>query len=424
MQKGKEYSMSNTNAAETSSAFSQYPANADAYFLKNNTIINGLPKSIRQDIELDSLVITITSAQQYIEYIESERSFWKEHDPKGILNNLTLFNSFDSAQRYFSQAIQHYNDNNEYAGTNSMKQSTSIFANGHLCSKTKLASILTNHLDKGNDFINGFVIGLSKSRNNTTLYPDTLEGFIYALEYSNAISSLYAVDKKTITDFQSNAKQATTNYAILNNKYTSSFHNQEKRLADIEKDFSNQVQSFANEAKSYFDDKEKRCRDLETLYEEKLKLQAPAEYWEQVEKYYLCKGRCWLIVSIIFAILVIGGLVATLFFLPTIIKPESHWVEVIKNSAIITVITSIAIYLLRLFVKLSTSSYHLARDAKERNKLTYFYLALIEKKAVTEKERAIVLNSLFSRADTGLLKGDSSPTMSGNITDLIQSINK
>ena len=64
----------------------------------------------------------------------------------------------------------------------------------------------------------------------------------------------------------------------------------------------------------------------------------------------------------------------------------------------------------------------MARDAKERNKLTYFYLALIEKNAVTEKERAIILNSLFSRSDTGLLKGESGPSMSANVTDLTQTL--
>ena len=80
--------------------------------------------------------------------------------------------------------------------------------------------------------------------------------------------------------------------------------------------------------------------------------------------------------------------------------------------------------MLRLFVKMTMSSFHLSRDAKERNNLTYFYLALIENKAVSKKERALILNSLFSRLDTGLLKGDSSPTMSGNVTELVENLNR
>ena len=46
------------------------------------------------------------------------------------------------------------------------------------------------------------------------------------------------------------------------------------------------------------------------------------------------------------------------------------------------------------------------------------------KKAVTDKERALVINSLFSRADTGLLKGDSTPVMSQNVTELVEAFTK
>jgi hypothetical protein len=39
------------------------------------------------------------------------------------------------------------------------------------------------------------------------------------------------------------------------------------------------------------------------------------------------------------------------------------------------------------------------------------YLALIKEKAIEPKEREIVLQALFSRADTGLLKTEGGPTM-------------
>lgn len=57
------------------------------------------------------------------------------------------------------------------------------------------------------------------------------------------------------------------------------------------------------------------------------------------------------------------------------------------------------------------SATHLQRDAEERAQLTYFYLALIKDGAIDEKSRDIVIQSLFSRTETGLLGGDSSPTM-------------
>ncbi len=60
------------------------------------------------------------------------------------------------------------------------------------------------------------------------------------------------------------------------------------------------------------------------------------------------------------------------------------------------------------------SSFHLQRDAEEREQLTHVYLALTHEKDELDVEaRNIILQALFSRADTGLLGGDSGPTMPG-----------
>ena len=49
---------------------------------------------------------------------------------------------------------------------------------------------------------------------------------------------------------------------------------------------------------------------------------------------------------------------------------------------------------------------------------------VINEKAVTESERELVITSLFSRSDTGLLKGDSSPEMPTiNFTDIFNNKN-
>ena len=87
----------------------------------------------------------------------------------------------------------------------------------------------------------------------------------------------------------------------------------------------------------------------------------------------------------------------------------------LTGTLLLAVIISIGIYLLRLFIKLCLSAYHLSRDANERYQLTYVYLALVNEGQVSESERSIVFQALFSRSDTGLLKGDSSPTLPDNM---------
>ena len=65
------------------------------------------------------------------------------------------------------------------------------------------------------------------------------------------------------------------------------------------------------------------------------------------------------------------------------------------------------------------SSYHLARDAEERHTLTFFYLALLKDSAVDDEDKKLIMQSLFSRTDTGLLKEDSGPTMPNDISKFI-----
>ena len=72
-------------------------------------------------------------------------------------------------------------------------------------------------------------------------------------------------------------------------------------------------------------------------------------------------------------------------------------------------------YGIRITHRVSFSAFHLARDAEEREQLTHVYLSLIKDNAISETERSLIMQSLFSRADTGLLKDDSSPTMPNDI---------
>ncbi|MCF6334647.1 MAG: DUF6161 domain-containing protein [Spirochaetales bacterium] len=88
-----------------------------------------------------------------------------------------------------------------------------------------------------------------------------------------------------------------------------------------------------------------------------------------------------------------------------------QWENFIRWSVLSALIYSSFFYILRLMVKMTLSSYHLASDVQERPQLTYQYLSLLQANSIEEKDREIILQSLFSRADTGLLKGVSSPTM-------------
>lgn len=157
----------------------------------------------------------------------------------------------------------------------------------------------------------------------------------------------------------------------------------------------------------------KKVSDLEHTYEELLRLKKPAEYWKtraSTLKSEGWKSIYWLIGLVVFACV-------TLYLLLWL-TPEGMLLSFVKGNAqaikwsvvYVTFISFLA-YGIRALNKIAFSSFHLARDAEEREQLTYVYLALIKDNAVDEKDKNLIMQSLFSRADTGLLKDDSGPTM-------------
>ena len=92
----------------------------------------------------------------------------------------------------------------------------------------------------------------------------------------------------------------------------------------------------------------------------------------------------------------------------------------IRGCLMLIVMTSVAGYLLHVFTKLAMSSFHLARDYRERFQLTRVYLALMKSGDIKgdQQSKTIVMQSLFSRSDTGLLKGDNAMKLP-SVSDLV-----
>ena len=211
------------------------------------------------------------------------------------------------------------------------------------------------------------------------------------------------------------------------NALHSEYLNKSNEIKKTYKTFSDGIKAWKVETedntKGFLEDKKTKLIELEKTYKENLKLKAPAEYWDKLRKEYEEKANKWRNWSIGIAIFLIALLSVILYITPDSlnINLNEFKFEDLRATLILTVIISIGVYMLRIFVKLSLSAYHLSRDAKERNQLTYVYLSLLSEGDISESERNIVFQSLFSRADTGLLKGDSSPSIPDG---LIQQITK
>ena len=410
---------------ETQNRVSEYPEEMNVYFEKKKLMIKVVPNDIDASYEIAISDFLVTTADDYYRYLVEQIAFWDKHDGNDTLVSITQHNRLKTAMSYFESAVKHYRNNQRSQGENNLNNSFSTLSQGCLHSNTFLADFVIRFADSTQNFISGLKKGLQKTRNNSQSYSvDELEGVITALNYRNSSITLQHFSPEAIQLLQQNADEANRKYADLSGRYTKSFEEHEKQMKSVETQTNQHFDTFECESRKNHEAAEQRLKELETLYEEKLKLQAPAQYWDKMESDYNNSGGIWLICSGILSFIMVTVLICMFKSLPNELIGGENLMYLFKSSAIITITTSVGVYLLRLMVKMATSSFHLARDAKERSKLSYFYLALIENKAVTEKERAIVLNALFSRADTGLLKGDSTPVMSGNVTDLVTALSK
>lgn len=177
--------------------------------------------------------------------------------------------------------------------------------------------------------------------------------------------------------------------------------------------FSSWFDGSQSEYDKWLSESKQKVKNLEDVYTEKLRLSGPVTYWTKRAKEMNCRGY-WFLAGLITLIAV--SCVFLVFFIlkgpdGTFAKMLTGDANAIKWGLVSITILSFLAYGIRSMNKLMFSSFHLARDAEEREQLTYVYLALHSEKKVDEKDKSIILQALFSRADTGLLKEDSSPTM-------------
>lgn len=155
-----------------------------------------------------------------------------------------------------------------------------------------------------------------------------------------------------------------------------------------------------------------KINNLERTYSEKLKVEKPAEFMKKKSDEYAKKTAFWVFIDVVIAIILLG-------LLAIIINPKIEVNEKIisinlfagempiYSSIIILAMICLIIYILRIMIKMTISSYHLCEEYKQKYILSYFYLSLINEGKMDEKVGQTILTLLFSKADTGLIKNDN-----------------
>jgi hypothetical protein len=234
--------------------------------------------------------------------------------------------------------------------------------------------------------------------------------------------------KQLRTDFQNQINQTETQLTEHLTNSTTAYQDYILSIDHFkgEKEvlFNNWFENSQNDFNIFNSDSKIKISELEKIYEEKLRLEKPAEYWSKraiLLKKEGWKAIQWLIGLVAFACL---SLYLLLWLTPegmllSFIKGDA---QAIKWSIIYITFISFLAFGIRALNKVAFSSFHLARDSEEREQLTFVYLALKKDSAIDDKDRLLILQSLFSRAETGLLKDESGPTMpSDSVSKILRS---
>ena len=186
----------------------------------------------------------------------------------------------------------------------------------------------------------------------------------------------------------------------------------EDKHNQIQVQYDEKVSELAEFQKSIDDwqkEKQTKIKDLQETYENKLALEAPERLWKKRSKEHQLLAKKWtrfLIHAVIALIFALVGLVVVIHSYLNSIQSELPF---ISESFILISVISFFIYIIRILIKIVMSNHHLATEYKQKAALTRFYQSLTKAGTdISKEERLIIINSLFSKVETGLVKTDTS----------------
>ncbi|WP_294213520.1 DUF6161 domain-containing protein [uncultured Chryseobacterium sp.] len=256
----------------------------------------------------------------------------------------------------------------------------------------------------------------------------SFQGYVLAYEFQNKENSVLfnhrETEKKHLSRLRSDLTSLTDTYEnevnLFQNTVIQDYKNykleQDNYISKSRKILAEWLLVKKNNFNSLLDASKIEIENLQNQYSELLKLQEPVKYWKDraIELNKKADKMMWVLGAITLLAVVLTYIL--LWFTPkgmleSIFKGDTT--AAIRWSIVFALFISFIAFMFRAVMKFMFSNYHLARDAEEREKLTYLYISLLTKGEFSEEEKKIVFQALFSRSDTGLLKDDSSPTMPG-----------
>ncbi|WP_417442481.1 DUF6161 domain-containing protein [Idiomarina abyssalis] len=178
----------------------------------------------------------------------------------------------------------------------------------------------------------------------------------------------------------------------------------------------------SDEFKSRMSQWESDISNLEQVYEDKLRLEKPARYWDKAAKKFRLQG---VVTTVVLLALVSLGIIKISSIVEVwMLRGETPLsLASLQGAVLFGSLAAIFAFGVRVLSRMAFSSFHLMRDAEERHQLTHLYLSLTNETESDERAREIILQALFSRSETGLLANENGPSMPG-LSDLARKVSR
>lgn len=373
--------------------------------------------------------------------IERLRSLNLENNEFRIINEwVSTENKINEIINRISLVVDHYREYDDQHLV-SEKEILERLANGGIHIEEDASKFYTNltvrsycDLDQSYELIIEFIEFFRKKYKNNSYFENAVNNFILIKKDNSCVGYYFSR-----SNYYENLPALfwMENFFKTTNFDTSSVEAELKKLQGFIKSAYDEASKIQKNSKKFFDESiddikqkfsklndnvieaEKRLKDLEEAYKEKLKLEAPEELWNTRATDQESSIFIWGALTIVTII----GLIILLsqYLIPSIVHGlpnESYW---INPTSMMLLVTAFMIYIIKVEIKFWTSSWHLKKVYQQKAALTRFYQALIaDGKEINGEERLLIMKALFGEVNTGLVSNSEKSDLDVVINSILK----
>ena len=249
--------------------------NIDKYLENKNAKIELFPEKIEREF---------TTINQLKVFVDGEVEFWSQCN-EGRANEIrSHFNNIKSDLNYF---FNFYNKNSEYNANdylNRVLKNLGCKRFPLVFSETQIGKFILEQYNVSYQYANAAVDYLFNTSNSLSNISNKeyFKGVLEAYKYRNqeiAFTKLEDNFDESILDIKEKIIKTHDNLYKVSKEY---HQNLIESYNDFSGDISNWRDTIKSEVESYLKEKVSTFKDLEISYKEKLKLEAPIDYWDKL----------------------------------------------------------------------------------------------------------------------------------------------